>query len=129
MLIAEFIANESGDKGTFSQRHAILTDQNSDRLHAPLQSLTSRPIGKEGKAGTFEVVNSPLSEYAVVGFEQGVGWVSPNILPMWEAQVSLDCSRCTLLKLSGPDQFGDFHNTAQVILDTFLGGGESKWGM
>ncbi|SCZ87650.1 BZ3500_MvSof-1268-A1-R1_Chr2-2g05116 [Microbotryum saponariae] len=93
---------QDSGRGTFSQRHAIFADQNSSRTTVPLQKLGP---------GKFEVVNSPLSEYAVVGFEQGVAWVSPNILSLWEAQ------------------FGDFNNTAQVILDTFLGSGETKWGL
>ncbi|SCV70449.1 BQ2448_1843 [Microbotryum intermedium] len=93
---------QDSGRGTFSQRHAIFADQNSSRTTVPLQKLGP---------GTFEVLNSPLSEYAVVGFEQGVAWVSPNIFSLWEAQ------------------FGDFNNTAQVILDTFLGSGETKWGL
>lgn len=80
----------------------------------PLQSLTtSAPASSTSnatKAGTIEIVNSPLSEYAVIGFEQGLSYVSPSILPLWEAQ------------------FGDFHNTAQVAIDTYLGAGETKWG-
>ena len=116
-------------QGTFSQRHAILADQGSERVAVPLQSLGSRPLpsasaSSSGKVGTFEVVNSPLSEYAVVGFEQGVAWVSPRLLPIWEAQVralslchrSPPCapwlSTDSLYILS--TQFGDFHNTAQV---------------
>lgn len=81
-------------QGTFSQRHAILTDQQSERAVVPLQTLKSTPPSSySGKAacGTFEVVNSPLSEYAVVGFEQGVAWVTPKLLPLWEAQVRM-CS-------------------------------------
>ncbi|GAA5912410.1 hypothetical protein JCM8208_005161 [Rhodotorula glutinis] len=110
------LCGQDSGRGTFSQRHAILADQASERVAVPLQSLGSRPLGSSstsssGRVGTFEVVNSPLSEYAVVGFEQGVAWVSPRLLPIWEAQ------------------FGDFHNTAQVVLDTYLGSGETKWGM
>lgn len=80
-------------QGTFSQRHAILTDQKSERATVPLQTLRSTPLSSAksaGECGTFEVVNSPLSEYAVVGFEQGVAWVTPKLLPIWEAQVSGD---------------------------------------
>ncbi|BGP41616.1 putative 2-oxoglutarate dehydrogenase E1 component DHKTD1, mitochondrial [Rhodotorula kratochvilovae] len=109
------LCGQDSGRGTFSQRHAILADQASERVAVPLQSLTSSPpashAAKAGEVGTFEVVNSPLSEYAVVGFEQGVAWVSPKLLPIWEAQ------------------FGDFHNTAQVVIDTYLGSGETKWGM
>jgi len=76
-------------QGTFSQRHAIFADQNSEQTAVPLQTLASDPptsVKDTSKIGTFEVVNSPLSEYAVVGFEQGVAWVSPALLPIWEAQ-------------------------------------------
>ncbi|KPV74148.1 uncharacterized protein RHOBADRAFT_54008 [Rhodotorula graminis WP1] len=110
------LCGQDSGRGTFSQRHAILADQASERVAVPLQSLGSRPLASSSTSsgrpvGSFEVVNSPLSEYAVVGFEQGVAWVSPRLLPIWEAQ------------------FGDFHNTAQVVLDTYLGSGETKWGM
>lgn len=75
-------------QGTFSQRHAIFSDQTSTRTTVPLQTLSSDPLTSSTvKPGTIEVVNSPLSEYAVVGFEQGIAWVSPLILPIWEAQV------------------------------------------
>ncbi|GAA6054713.1 hypothetical protein JCM3770_000044 [Rhodotorula araucariae] len=106
------LCGQDSGRGTFSQRHAVLADQASERVAVPLQTLTTAPPdGHAGEVGTFEVVNSPLSEYAVVGFEQGVAWVSPRLLPIWEAQ------------------FGDFHNTAQVVIDTYLGSGETKWGM
>lgn len=148
-------------QGTFSQRHAILADQASERVAVPLQTLTNRPPAsaagaKAGEVGTFEVVNSPLSEYAVVGFEQGVAWVSPKLLPIWEAQVRR--SRCSSERLLSPDhpltrargavwrlpQHGPgalFRSLlaqsclpltavcAQVVLDTYLGSGETKWGM
>ncbi|KAM0749510.1 2-oxoglutarate dehydrogenase, E1 component [Meredithblackwellia eburnea MCA 4105] len=112
------LCGQDSGRGTFSQRHAVVSDQSSARTTVPLQSLTSDPVpisasdeGKKKKTGTFEVVNSPLSEYAVLGFEQGIAWVSPDILPIWEAQ------------------FGDFHNTAQTILDTYFASGETKWGL
>ncbi|GAA5957152.1 hypothetical protein JCM21900_003112 [Sporobolomyces salmonicolor] len=105
------LCGQDSGRGTFSQRHAILADQESERTTVPLQSLTRCAPATGTKPGTFEIVNSPLSEYAVVGFEQGLAWVSPSLLPIWEAQ------------------FGDFHNTAQVALDTFFGSGETKWGM
>jgi hypothetical protein len=70
-------------QGTFSQRHAILTDQSSEAVVVPLQSLTrSAP----SSTGTFEIVNSPLSEYSVVGFEQGHAYVSPETLNAVEMQ-------------------------------------------
>ncbi|GAA5990236.1 hypothetical protein JCM10908_005888 [Rhodotorula pacifica] len=110
------LCGQDSGRGTFSQRHAILTDQKSERAVVPLQTLRTSPPASSGAAGTdsvgtFEVVNSSLSEYAVVGFEQGVAWVTPKLLPIWEAQ------------------FGDFNNGAQIMLDTFLGSGETKWGM
>ncbi|GAA6044320.1 hypothetical protein JCM8097_004473 [Rhodosporidiobolus ruineniae] len=105
------ISGQDVGRGTFSQRHAILADQSSEKVCVPLQSLTSDYISSSTKPGTFEPVNSPLSEYAVVGFEQGVAYTSPNLLPIWEAQ------------------FGDFWNTAQVMADTYLGSGETKWGL
>ncbi|KWU42366.1 dehydrogenase E1 and transketolase domain-containing protein 1 [Rhodotorula sp. JG-1b] len=107
------LCGQDSGRGTFSQRHAILTDQKSERAVVPLQTLRSSPPSgtKSDAVGTFEVVNSSLSEYAVVGFEQGVAWVTPKLLPIWEAQ------------------FGDFNNGAQIMLDTFLGSGETKWGM
>ncbi|GAA5933754.1 uncharacterized protein JCM15063_001407 [Sporobolomyces koalae] len=108
------LSGQDSGRGTFSQRHAIFADQNSEQTVVPLQTLATNPPASAtdtSKIGTFEVVNSPLSEYAVVGFEQGVAWASPALLPIWEAQ------------------FGDFHNTAQVTLDTFFGSSETKWGM
>ncbi|GAA5879230.1 hypothetical protein JCM3774_003528 [Rhodotorula dairenensis] len=107
------LCGQDSGRGTFSQRHAILTDQKSERAVVPLQTLRSSPPSgtRQSEVGTFEVVNSSLSEYAVVGFEQGVAWVTPKLLPIWEAQ------------------FGDFNNGAQIMLDTFLGSGETKWGM
>jgi 2-oxoglutarate dehydrogenase complex dehydrogenase (E1) component-like enzyme len=79
-------------QGTFSNRHAIISDQEHvTRSTVPLQSLTDSPphgLAKDGVSpGTIEIVNSPLSEYAVVGYEQGVAYASPDILPLWEAQV------------------------------------------
>ncbi|BGP33568.1 putative 2-oxoglutarate dehydrogenase E1 component DHKTD1, mitochondrial [Rhodotorula toruloides] len=108
------LCGQDSGRGTFSQRHAILADQTSERVAVPLQTLTSSPPSSSSSStqpGTIEVVNSPLSEYAPLSFEQGFAYVSPRLLPIWEAQ------------------FGDFHNTAQVTIDTYLGCGETKWGM
>ncbi|BGP25999.1 oxoglutarate dehydrogenase [Rhodotorula toruloides] len=110
------LCGQDSGRGTFSQRHAILADQSSERVAVPLQTLSSSPpssssITPSTQPGTIEVVNSPLSEYAPLSFEQGLAYVSPKLLPIWEAQ------------------FGDFHNTAQVTIDTYLGGGETKWAM
>lgn len=103
-----FCGQDSG-RGTFSQRHALLSDQNVEGQYTvPLAGLTPR---NDVARGSFEIVNSPLSEYAVVAFEQGIAYSSPHVLPIWEAQ------------------FGDFVNTAQVVLDTYLGCGETKWGL
>lgn len=82
------VLTNRGSQGTFSQRHAVMSDQESVATTVPLEALT-----KNEGAGTIEVVNSPLSEYAVIGFEQGLAWVSPKMLPIWEAQVSPYTSR------------------------------------
>ncbi|KAK4050253.1 putative 2-oxoglutarate dehydrogenase E1 component DHKTD1, mitochondrial [Microbotryomycetes sp. JL201] len=100
------LCGQDSGRGTFSQRHAVISDQSSTRTTVPLQTLTSNPptvARSDISAGTFEVVNSPLSEYAVVGFEQGFAWVSPKVLPLWEAQA--------------------------MALDTFLGSCETKWAL
>ncbi|KAJ2786986.1 hypothetical protein GGI15_001092 [Coemansia interrupta] len=89
-------------RGTFSQRHAMFVCQDTENVCIPLNSI-GEPQGK------LEVANSNLSELAVLGFEYGVSIQSPNILPIWEAQ------------------FGDFNNTAQVIIDTYISSGETKW--
>ncbi|KAJ2158562.1 hypothetical protein GGF46_003681 [Coemansia sp. RSA 552] len=89
-------------RGTFSQRHAMFVCQESERVYVPLNCIG-------GVQGKIEVANSNLSELAVLGFEYGVSIQSPNVLPIWEAQ------------------FGDFHNTAQVIIDTYISSGETKW--
>ncbi|GAA5985864.1 hypothetical protein JCM11641_005325 [Rhodosporidiobolus odoratus] len=106
------LCGEDSGRGTFSQRHAILADQTSEQVCVPLQSLTSRPPASSRiKPGTFEIVNSPLTEYAVLGFEQGVAYASADLFVLNE------------------QQFGDFANTAQVAIDTYLGSGETKWGL
>ncbi|KAJ2657673.1 hypothetical protein IWW48_004418 [Coemansia sp. RSA 1200] len=89
-------------RGTFSQRHAMFVCQESENVYIPLNNIG------DGQ-GRIEVANSNLSELAVLGFEYGVSIQSPNILPIWEAQ------------------FGDFNNTAQVIIDTYITSGETKW--
>lgn len=89
-------------RGTFSQRHCVLFDSQSGAGHIPLNHLAA-------DQGHFDVYNSHLSEYGVLGFEYGYAMVRPEGLVMWEAQ------------------FGDFANTAQAIIDLFIASGQSKW--
>ena len=89
-------------RGTFSQRHAVFVDQETNERHTPLNHIS--PDQAE-----FEVIDSPLSEASVLGFEYGFSQADPNTLVMWEAQ------------------FGDFANGAQVIVDQFISSGEAKW--
>jgi 2-oxoglutarate dehydrogenase E1 component len=90
-------------RGTFSQRHAVLTDQNNEEVFIPLENI--RP----GEQAKFIARNSTLSEAAVLGFEYGMSLADPDVLVMWEAQ------------------FGDFANGAQFIFDQFISSSEAKW--
>ncbi|WAR62082.1 hypothetical protein PtB15_14B176 [Puccinia triticina] len=101
------LSGQDSGRGTFSQRHALLTDQDVEgRTVVPLNQLAAQDPGR----GKLEIVNSPLSEYSVMGFELGFSYMtSRTCLVLWEAQ------------------FGDFVNTAQVIVDHFLVSGQFKW--
>jgi 2-oxoglutarate dehydrogenase E1 component len=96
------LSGQDSGRGTFSQRHSILVDQSNDNRYVPLNNVAP------GQA-RFEVIDSPLNEAGVLGFEYGYSSAEPNALVMWEAQ------------------FGDFANGAQVIIDQFICSGESKW--
>ena len=96
------LSGQDVGRGTFSQRHAIWYDQETEKKHIPLQHIgPQQPV--------CEVYDSPLSEMAVLGFEYGYTLADPKTLVMWEAQ------------------FGDFVNGAQVMIDQFIASGESKW--
>ena len=94
------LSGQDSGRGTFSQRHAVWVDQTDERKYIPLTTL---PHGK------FEVYDSTLSEYGVLGYEYGFAMADPKSLVMWEAQ------------------FGDFANGAQIMIDQFIASGEAKW--
>jgi 2-oxoglutarate dehydrogenase E1 component len=96
------LSGQDSERGTFSQRHSVLIDQQTEARYIPLNHV------REGQA-RYEVINSMLSEEAVLGFEYGYSLAEPNALVLWEAQ------------------FGDFANGAQVVFDQFISAGERKW--
>ncbi len=96
------LSGQDSERGTFSQRHSVLFDQNTEERYTPFNHLG-------GEQARYEVLNSSLSEEAVLGFEYGYSTVEPNALTLWEAQ------------------FGDFANGAQVLFDQFISSGERKW--
>ncbi|MBA5724374.1 2-oxoglutarate dehydrogenase E1 component, partial [Liberibacter sp. Z1] len=96
------LSGQDCQRGTFSQRHAVLCDQKTEEHYMPLAHLSS-------DQGCCEIVNSMLAEQSVLGFEYGYSMENPDSLTLWEAQ------------------FGDFANCAQVIFDQFISSGEQKW--
>jgi 2-oxoglutarate dehydrogenase E1 component len=94
------LSGQDSGRGTFSQRHAVWVDQTDEHKYLPLAQV---------EHGRFEVLDSPLSEYGVLGFEYGYALADPKTLVLWEAQ------------------FGDFVNGAQIMIDQFIAAGEAKW--
>ena len=97
------LSGQDTERGTFAHRHLMFHDPYTGETYAPIQHLP-------GADASFEVYNSPLSEYAALGFEYGYSVAAPDALVLWEAQ------------------FGDFVNGAQIVIDQFLVAGRSKWG-
>jgi 2-oxoglutarate dehydrogenase E1 component len=98
------LTGQDSIRGTFSQRHAVFYDVRTNQAYTPLQKLPQA-------SASFEVLNSPLSEAAAIGFEVGYNMIAPERLVIWEAQ------------------YGDFINNAQSVIDEFLLSGRAKWGL
>ena len=113
------LSGQDSKRGTFSQRHSAIIDQETEERFYPLYNITQNSIdfgvSKIGgkldisQKTQFEVIDSMLSEYAVLGYEYGYSLAEPNCLTLWEAQ------------------FGDFVNGAQIMIDQFISSGEKKW--
>lgn len=97
------MSGQDVERGTFSHRHAIIKQEDSEKEYCPLQHVSDTSVS------TFEIYNSLLSEYAVLGFEFGYSWSTPNALTLWEAQ------------------FGDFANGAQIVIDQYISSAKAKW--
>lgn len=95
------LSGQDCGRGTFSQRHSVFVDQKTENKYVPLNNLDD--------AGDYTVLDSPLSEYGVMGFEYGYSLAEPKTLTLWEGQ------------------FGDFANGAQIMIDQFISSGEAKW--
>lgn len=98
------VSGQDVERGTFSHRHAVVFDQEKDKSYIPINQVVSN-----AQIQRFQICNSHLSEYAVLGYEYGYAQTHPNTLTIWEAQ------------------FGDFANGAQIVIDTMIAAGEAKW--